>query len=138
MWVMKLQISRTQRQQLLDWAALAEPNECCGLLFGFEGAVGSLELTINVANVPVRAFEIDPAALIAAEKRARNGEQDILGYFHSHPNGSAFPSLEDAHMAAPDGRTWLIIAGGDITAWLPVSSPDSDAVRFVPEVLLEG
>jgi desampylase len=138
MWAMALRISRTQRLQLLNWATAAVPHECCGLLLGNAGVIETIELTTNVADIPTREFEIDPAALIAAEKRARHGGAAILGYFHSHPNGVARPSDHDADMAAVDGRTWLIVAAGVITAWTPTTLDSSGPVRFVQSPLVEG
>ena len=116
MWGMNLHLSRTQRQQLIDWAAAAHPHECCGLLLEDKAGV-QLKLAANVAADPAKHFEIDPATLIAAEKAQREDHARIIGYFHSHPNGLARPSSEDAEMAASDGRIWLIIANGEITAW---------------------
>jgi desampylase len=138
MWVMKLQISRTRRQQLLDWAEVAEPQECCGLLLGNNGVVDHILLTANVARNPDQEFEIDPIALIAAEKTERQGGPAILGYFHSHPNGAVEPSPKDAYMADADGRIWLIIAKGRITAWQTESDGAGGAVSFVPEAIVWG
>ncbi len=138
MWVMKLQISRTQRQQLLDWAREAYPNECCGLLLGKAGKVEQVKLTQNMASAPLGEFEIDPSALIAAERSARQGGPAILGYFHSHPNGAEEPSPKDTDMAADDGRKWVIIAGGNITCWTPVSGGKGDRVSFESEGFVQG
>jgi desampylase len=132
MWVMGLKLSRHQRQLLLDWAAAAGDRECCGLLLGQNDVVEQAELTTNVADNPKSNFEIDPAALIFAEKNARQGGVQILGYFHSHPGGVAVPSATDASLAAADDRRWLIIAGGRMTLWRPVGQP----VTFVAEGLV--
>jgi desampylase len=132
MWVMGLKLSRQQRQLLLDWAAAAGDRECCGLLLGQNDVVEQAELTTNVADSPKSNFEIDPAALIFAEKNARQGGVQILGYFHSHPGGVAVPSATDASLAAADDRRWLIIAGGRMTLWRPVGQP----VTFVAEGLV--
>lgn len=113
---MNLRLSRQQRQQLLDWAAEAHPQECCGLLLAAADGV-ELQLANNVASDPLRHFEIDPSALIAAEKAERDGALQIIGYFHSHPNGLARPSETDADMAIADGRIWLIISDEEITGW---------------------
>ena len=102
---------------ILQAAAEAHPNECCGLLLG-QGAL--VEAAVPAANVhaePLRHFEIDPAALIAAHKAARAGGPQVLGYFHSHPNGLARPSATDAASASGDGRIWAIAAGGMVTLW---------------------
>lgn len=135
---MTLQISRTQREQLLDWAKLAEPEECCGLLLGENEVVSGAVLTANVADNPDEEFEIDPSVLIAAEREARQGGPAILGYFHSHPNGVAEPSATDARMAAANGRSWLIITNGDITAWQPQSDGAGGCVSFVPTDIVWG
>lgn len=131
---MGLKLSRRWRQVLLDWAEAAGNTECCGLLLGQNDVVELAELTANVAAHPTNHFEIDPAALIAAEKCARQGGAQILGYFHSHPNGIAAPSISDALLAVADGRRWLIIAGGDITSWRPSGQP----ATFIAEDLVEG
>lgn len=105
----------------LQQAALdACPNECCGLLFGRKDRISGYELTANVADLPARQFEIDPAALIAAERNSRQGIEPILGYFHSHPSGEVQPSQTDAEKAAPDGRHWLIVNGKDAAVWRAV------------------
>ena len=135
---MAIYISRQQRQLLLAWAQAAGGNECCGLLLGSDGVVERVELTANVATEPANSFEIDPLALIAAEKQARQDGPDIVGYFHSHPNGLARPSNRDAEMAADDGRIWIIIAGGQLTAWRPRGSNTGGTVSFEPEAIVEG
>jgi desampylase len=124
---MKLALSRRQRQQLMDWATEAAPEECCGLLFGENGAVARMERVANVAADPTRHFELDPKVLIAAEKAARAGGTSILGYFHSHPSGDCTPSATDAAQAAADGRIWLIVCTNDIAAWQAV---ENGCVRY--------
>ncbi|MBL0925954.1 MAG: M67 family metallopeptidase [Sphingomonadaceae bacterium] len=126
---MALRISRTQRTQLLEWAEVARPEECCGLLFGRGGSISEICLTPNVAENPRSHFEIDPAALIAAHRRAREGDIELLGHFHSHPNGLGRPSSTDLANACADGRCWIIIADGDVSAWIPDGTGD-EVVRF--------
>ncbi len=118
MWGMVMYISRQHYDELLALAEAAAPRECCGLLFGRDGQVEELLSADNIAATPMTHFELDPAVLIAAEKRARAGETELLGYFHSHPSGNSQPSPTDAEMAAGDGRYWLIIAEQRISAWI--------------------
>ena len=95
-------------------------------------------MAANVATDPSQHFEIDAAVLIATEKQARQGGPSILGYFHSHPNGLTRPSKQDADGAADDGRVWLIIADGGISAWLPTTD-DANPVGFEhAELLVEA
>jgi proteasome lid subunit RPN8/RPN11 len=102
-------------------AASAAPEECCGLLLGRAGRIDAVRLTDNVAADPLRRFEIDPAALIAAWRDARAGGPAIVGYFHSHPAGHPLPSATDCEHASGDGRAWAIVgggvAGGEVAFW---------------------
>lgn len=117
MWGMHLSISRDHVEKLFAWAEEAFPKECCGLVLGHGDQVTQLELATNVATNPDTHFEIDPVALIKWEKASRSGDFDLLGYFHSHPNGLKQPSKADAEQASKDGRFWLIIADSAVTGW---------------------
>ncbi|MBN8502595.1 MAG: M67 family metallopeptidase [Sphingomonadales bacterium] len=114
---MDLEVTSGVNATLLKEAASAWPEECCGLLMG-EGA--RIESTIPARNVhpdPASHFEIDPAVLIAAHRAARQGGPQVLGYYHSHPNGRSTPSPEDQACAERQGRIWAIIAGGEVLWW---------------------
>ncbi len=103
---------------LLAEAREAAPHEACGLLLGTGSHVETATRTPNVAPDPLRHFELDPAALIAAHKAARTGGPQLLGYWHSHPNGRVGPSDADRASASGDGRAWAIVANGALTVWL--------------------
>ena len=109
------------RDALLVEARAAFPHECCGLLYGKAGRVDATQPAKNCAGEPSAAFEIDPAALVAAQVATRRGGPSVIGYYHSHPNGRAAPSMSDAESAAADGRIWLVIADDRITAWQAVA-----------------
>ncbi len=103
---------------MLAEAASASDCEICGLLFGISGElVTAVQSCANVAADPSRAFEIDPLALIAAHKAQRAGGAPLIGWYHSHPNGTAEPSPCDSEAAFEKGKLWLIIAQGDVRAW---------------------
>lgn len=99
-------------------ADAAAPREACGLLFGEDGEISTCSVTQNVAGDPERRFEIDPRGLFAALRAERAGGPKLAGYWHSHPSGDATPSATDAAMAAPDGKIWLILGAGRMTAWV--------------------
>lgn len=116
---MQLAISRSLLDAVLADVALEPGCERCGLLFGDVGRVLGIEPTANVANDPETSFEIAPDRLIAAARGAREGGLPVIGHYHSHPGGVAQPSARDAAAAAGDGgRIWLIVAGGNATAWV--------------------
>lgn len=111
-------LSAGARGTMLRAAAAAAPREACGILLGQGSRIDAATLTANVHPEPLTRFEIDPAALIAAHRAARNGGPQVLGYWHSHPNGLAEPSATDRAMAGRDGRIWAIVASGAISLWV--------------------
>lgn len=114
---MEMVVTSGAKATLLTEAAAAHPEEACGLLLG-QGSVISQALPVrNVHGDPRSHFELDPAALIAAHRAARAGGPAVLGYYHSHPTGSAAPSATDQASASGDGRIWAIVAGGVIGWW---------------------
>jgi len=118
---MRVKISSALIDRIVAVAAASPEAEVCGLLFGSVDRIDAVEPCINVAPDPARRFEIDPAALLAAHRRARDGAMMPVGCYHSHPGGIAAPSPRDAADAAPDGGIWLIVAGGRVTAWRAVA-----------------
>lgn len=103
----------TLTQQSLGSSTL----ECCGLLLGRGGVIQAIQPCDNVHPQPATHFEIDPVALIAAHRAAREGGPELLGYYHSHPTGRAEPSATDRASASGDGRIWAILAGMEIGWW---------------------
>lgn len=113
-----LTIAPDAHASMMAAAAAAHPLEACGLLFGHGSRIESAQTTANIAADPASHFEIDPTALIAAHRAMRDGAgPQIVGYFHSHPNGLARPSATDVESAAHDGRVWIIIASDATTCW---------------------
>jgi predicted GIY-YIG superfamily endonuclease/proteasome lid subunit RPN8/RPN11 len=113
---------RAAHAAILAATHAAHPREACGILLGHDRHIAAAIPTANVALDPLRHFEIDPALLIAAHRAARAGGPQVLGYFHSHPNGLARPSATDQAQAAGDGRFWAIVAQGTVTLWCDAPS----------------
>jgi proteasome lid subunit RPN8/RPN11 len=114
---MDFRISRAAHAQILAEATASPAREVCGLLLGDGEEIKTALPCPNVAADPACTFEIDPQTLIAAHKSARTGGPNILGCYHSHPNGRAEPSETDRAMAEDNGWVWAIVAGGDVTFW---------------------
>ena len=103
------------RAQLAAVAEVAFPVECCGLIEGRTEAlagrealhVTALHPTRNLSAEPDR-FEIDPAAHVRLLRALRGTGRDIVGCYHSHPNGRAEPSETDRARAADEDFVWLI------------------------------
>ena len=102
------------RAQLECEARAAFPEECCGLIEGERAGdvVRSLALhpTKNVADDPASGFEIDPVAHIRLRCALRGTGREVVGCYHSHPNGRPTPSDRDRANPGEDGFVWLIAA----------------------------
>ena len=69
----------------------------------------SLHPTTNLAPELDR-FEIDPAAHLQLLRALRGSEREIVGCYHSHPNGRMEPSERDSEGMRDDGFVWVIAA----------------------------
>jgi proteasome lid subunit RPN8/RPN11 len=95
-------------EMIYQEAKNAYPSECCGVLLGRrEGAcrlVRAVYLACN--NLPTEqkqtAFRLDEKDLLAAERLAEEEEEEIVGFFHSHPDYPAVPSDLDAQYGIPE------------------------------------
>jgi proteasome lid subunit RPN8/RPN11 len=100
------------------WAAICQealaayPEECCGLLLGDATAERKrVALVVPVKNQygePRRGFELAPSAVACALAQERRGGRDVVGVYHSHPDGVAVPSARDEREAWP-GWSYLIV-----------------------------
>jgi proteasome lid subunit RPN8/RPN11 len=124
---MELLISRAAAAELLAAAAATPALEVCGLLLGRREALQSQVTRLvparNVATNPANSFEIDPAILLATHRNARGEGLQVLGHWHSHPNGALAPSARDAARALDNGQIWLIIAAGRMAAFVAGTGP---------------
>jgi proteasome lid subunit RPN8/RPN11 len=107
------------RDQLEQEAGAAFPRESCGLVEGSRensvARVWALHPMPNLSPAP-DSFEIDPAAHIALLRRRRGTGREIIGCYHSHPNGRAEPSPRDIAGAGEIDFLWLIAALENTTA----------------------
>jgi proteasome lid subunit RPN8/RPN11 len=84
-------------------ARATAPAECCGLLLGRAGEVLASRPTRNAAEEPTRRFLIDPKDHVDGRREARARGLEVIGFYHSHPNGAAEPSVTDlAEATYPD------------------------------------
>ena len=129
---MRLAISSLLVEEMRRAATASPDAEICGLLLGRGAVVETVLPCVNVATDRRIAFEIDPAALIAAHRAARQNGPALIGHYHSHPTGHAVPSACDAAAAEP-GLYWIIVGDGEARCWLA-----ADGGRFVPVDMVEA
>lgn len=109
-------------RSIARFARESYPYECCGALLGFNrSVVRALPLPNRSDEPKERRFRIHPQDYHRAERRAEQEGQDLLGFFHSHPNHPARPSAYDLEHAWPN-LIYVILSIdaesiGEMTAW---------------------
>ncbi|MFC7214497.1 desampylase [Saliphagus sp. GCM10025334] len=99
---------------ILEAARASAPEECCGVLGGEFGPdvshARSHYPARNVADEPRTRYRIDPEEQLAIFERLEARDEEIVGFYHSHPRGPPGPSATDAEWAAWPGRSYVIIS----------------------------
>jgi proteasome lid subunit RPN8/RPN11 len=106
-----MQIQRRHIDSMLA-AVAGSTEEICGVLIGRRTAQSIVHAVVPGRNLhpkPQQHFLLDAQTLLQADAQARAAGDEILGFYHSHPNGSALPSPHDRRDAWP-GYLYLIIA----------------------------
>ena len=119
-------LSPSAAAELGRLAAAAYPSEGCGVLVGAVGADGVLAVrsATSGANLSARGrdrFELDPLAILRAERAAREAGLEVLGFWHSHPDHPAVPSRLDTERAWAE-YLYVIVSSsaggtGDLRGW---------------------
>jgi proteasome lid subunit RPN8/RPN11 len=112
-----IQLPTVARAAITAHAEANFPNEACGLLLGRrlgdQILISDAVPSANIAAEPAHRFEIDPGLRLRLQKAARTGAGDIVGHYHSHPNGAAQPSATDRQGIFEVDLLWLIAAVRD-------------------------
>ncbi|MCH7527098.1 MAG: M67 family metallopeptidase [Planctomycetes bacterium] len=119
---------------LMGHARREYPRECCGILIGRhvddEARVERAVEAENIAeNDRRKSYQIDWRTLLATTRSVRATREQIVGFYHSHPDGSSRPSRSDRQEAWLD-HTYVILSMRDglctaVSGWR-VHSSDND------------
>jgi proteasome lid subunit RPN8/RPN11 len=153
---MAITLTTDQLQSIHSHAEREYPNECCGMLLGrADGAAKEVFETVPLKNLRLDSaraqellpladpgreseknrFLIDPLEQLRVEREARKRGLDVVGYYHSHPDHPARPSIYDRDHAWP-WYSYLILSveqgkAADLTSWVL----SEDRSHFDPEAL---
>ena len=94
---------------IADHARRDAPRECCGLLVGTAERIVESVPTGNVDPSPSR-FRVDPSVHIRLNRTLRGTGREVVGVYHSHPRGPAWPSPRDVQEAAYPEFVHLIVS----------------------------
>ncbi|WP_373544791.1 M67 family metallopeptidase [Chamaesiphon sp.] len=115
---MSIVITTAQLKTIYDYAEAIYPEECCGILLGRIDGVSKIVVevieTINIweksevttlknlddlNRTKHSRYTISPRDILQAQKRGRDLQLDIVGFFHSHPDAPSIPSTCDRERA---------------------------------------
>lgn len=125
-------LARGLHADLLRARRSALPREACGLLLGTRGSgsssdsirIRALVVADNLAR-GIDRFEVDPGAVVRAERRALAEDWQLVGVWHSHPRTEPRPSRTDREDAFGG---WIHVIVG----------PEEGAVRVRAYRIVEG
>jgi proteasome lid subunit RPN8/RPN11 len=118
------------------------PHECCGVLLGqMDGDTRTVTSTARCSNIrtdsPQNRYHIDPKELVRIQRLARGRDEDIIGFYHSHPDHPAQWSKTDLEEAHWIGCSYVItrVAAGkaDVTNSFELTGADEAHKAFVDE-----
>lgn len=136
-----MRLSRSARDECVSHAREGAPAEVCGVLAGGRGATTPREegtgtgetpepsrdrvtrvlRATNAADSPRTRYELDPAAQLDLMREVEDAGDEVVGFYHSHPDGPAEPSPTDERLATWEGYLYLVVSlAGDeptVGAW---------------------
>jgi proteasome lid subunit RPN8/RPN11 len=124
------------------------PHECCGILLGHTDDAGTriVTSTARCANTrtdsPQNRYNIDPRDQIRIQREGRERGEDIIGYYHSHPDHPAHWSQTDLAEAHWPGYSYVItsVENGKaaITNSFELTTSDENDKQFIDEQIEIG
>lgn len=95
---------------MVDQAQSDPARECCGLVAGRDGVITHAFPAENVATNLASAYEIAPKEIFDRMREMRDAGLELLGIYHSHPNGKNEPSPRDIESAYYPEAAYFIIS----------------------------
>jgi len=109
-----LKIKQTDHASVRRHGEETYPNECCGVLLGRVADDGTRIVTSTARCGNTRTdsarnrYNIDPRDLLRLQREGRERGEDIIGFYHSHPDHPARWSPTDLAEAHWFGCSYLI------------------------------
>jgi proteasome lid subunit RPN8/RPN11 len=138
---MAIKVKKEHLEQIRRHGEQSYPHECCGFLLGAnEEGMNLLGEVYPAQNEREDSrhnrYLITPDQYKRADAYARSRELGIIGYYHSHPDHPAQPSLYDLDHSCWPGESYIIVAveRGRAAALNSFTKPDYS--RFSQEEIL--
>lgn len=142
-----LKISPSIFSEIRQHGEQTYPYECCGILLGSvdpQRDERAATLAVRCGNTRTDSarnrYNIDPKELIAVQKLGRERGEDVVGFYHSHPDHPAHWSETDLAEAHWLGCSYVITAVAEgraaQTNSFVLAGTDEDDKRFLSEPLV--
>ena len=110
---MTLKLGQSHYDSIRQHGEQTYPHECCGVLLGqFENDVRVVTSIVRCGNTrtdsPKNRYNIDPKELVRIQREARERNEEIIGFYHSHPDHPAHWSETDLAEAHWFGCSYVI------------------------------
>jgi len=138
-----LKLSQSDYGSLRQHGEETYPRECCGALLGRFEDDGSKTVTRIArcgntrADSPHNRYDIDPKELIRIQREGRERGEDIVGFYHSHPDHPAQWSPTDLAEAHWLGCSYVITSvekgKATITNSFELAGTDEDEKKLMDE-----
>jgi len=140
-----LKLSHSDYISLRQHGEEAYPHECCGVLLGHFDDNGANTKTVTRAvrcgntraDSPHNRYNIDARELVRIQREGRERGEDIVGFYHSHPDHPAQWSLTDLAEAHWFGCSYVITSvekgRAAITNSFELEGTDEGDKKFVDE-----
>ena len=118
------------------------PHECCGVLLGqMDGDTKTVKSIARAGNTRTDSahnrYNIDPKELIRIQREGRDRGEDIVGFYHSHPDHPARWSPTDLAEAHWFGCSYVITSvekgKAALTNSFELTGSDEADKKFVDE-----
>jgi proteasome lid subunit RPN8/RPN11 len=138
-----LKIGKEHHAEIRRHGEETYPHECCGVLLGQCEDDGARVVTSTArcgntrTDSPQNRYNIDPKELVRIQREGRERGEDIIGFYHSHPDHPAKWSSTDLAEAHWIGCSYVItsVAKGkaEITNSFELTGADENDKKFVDE-----
>jgi proteasome lid subunit RPN8/RPN11 len=138
-----LKLSQSTCAALRQHGEETYPHECCGVLLGRfdDGGAKTVSSIARCGNTRLDSlhnrYSIDPRELIRIQREGRDRGEDIVGFYHSHPDHPAQWSTTDLAEAHWFGCSYVITSvekgAAGVTNSFELTGSDEADKQFVDE-----
>jgi proteasome lid subunit RPN8/RPN11 len=137
-----LKLSQSAYDSLRRHGEETYPHECCGVLLGeMNGDRRVVTSVVRCGNTrtdsPENRYHIDPRELVKIQREGRERGEDIVGFYHSHPDHPAQWSKTDFAEAHWIGCSYVITSvekgKAALTRSFELTGTSEDDKQFVEE-----